>query len=225
MDAQQRKMHGFDYVFDEEIGLVVMGTQGLRGWRRGVLGSVAEAVARRAMCPVLTVRPLDAPGAGEWPPRRVLLAIDDVSDEGVPTAAQWAARLAVVYRAPLDIIHVTSLPVVAVGGLVDPAGDRMRARGALLRLVERLRSEVRGELSVNITVQSGPPVDTIRGAAEDVRAHLLVVGTSGRSGPGRALLGSVAEELVRTAPCPVLVARDALAAPVGEAGAAMGGAA
>jgi nucleotide-binding universal stress UspA family protein len=45
-----------DYAVDEEADLVVMGTHGRHGWRRGALGSVAEAVARRAPCPVLTLR-------------------------------------------------------------------------------------------------------------------------------------------------------------------------
>ncbi len=205
-----------DYARDEGVGLIVMGTSGRRGWRRGALGSVAEAVTRRATCPVLTVRPLGAPGQGEWPPRRMLLAVDDVADGDVPTAAQWAARLAVAYGAPLDVVHVTP-PTLALSGPLISAGDRVRAREALLALVERLRSEVPGELPVSLVVRTGAAADKIRAVAGDVRTHLLVVGTSGRGGLGRAVLGSVAEDLVRTAPCPVLVARDVLAAPASGA--------
>lgn len=199
-----------EYARDEEVGLIVMGTQGLQGWRRGVLGSVAEAVARRAACPVLTVRPLDAPGRVEWPPSRVLLAIDEIPDDAIPPAAEWAARLSVAYGAPLEIVHVTHEPLLASGGFPLPSVIRAQAREKLLDLAERLRADIGGTLPAHITVRSGLPADTIRAVAEEVRSHLLVVGTEGLSGAGRFFLGSVAEDLVRTAPCPVLVARDAL---------------
>ena len=213
-----------DYVHDEEIDVVVVGTHGRQGWRRGMLGSVAEEVARRAPCPVLTVRPLDAPGEGAWPPSRVLLAVDTVGDgfdEGdASSAAWWAARFAVAYHAPLEIVHVTSPGVAALGGAEESERVRTLARGALDALADTLRRETDSDLPVTATVRTGDPADSVRAVAEEARTHLLVVGTHGRSGPGRTLLGSVAEDLVRTAPCPVLVARDALAmpdAPEGEA--------
>lgn len=200
-----------DYVHDEEVDLVVIGTHGRRGWRRGVLGSVAEAVARRAPCPVLTVRPLDAPGEGEWPPSRVLLALDDPGDGGAPpTAARWAAGLAAAYHARLELVHVSDPAVAALGGEAEAERERSRARVGLEALAGALGRDAAG-LPVAVEVRTGDPAATVRAVAEEVRTHLLVVGTHGRSGPGRALLGSVAEALVRTAPCPVLVVRDALA--------------
>ena len=205
-----------DYVTDEEIELVVIGTHGRQGWRRGVIGSVAESVVRRAPCPVLTVRPLDAPGQGEWPPRRVLLAADALptgADEAVPTTARWAARLAVAYGARLDIVHVTTPIRVGVSRPSDAAQVRSREHQALLVLADQLRDEAGTDLEIDVTVRSGDPATAIRTAAEEAGTHLLVVGTSARQGASRALLGSVAETLIRTAPCPVLVARDALAVP------------
>jgi nucleotide-binding universal stress UspA family protein len=74
-----------------------------------------------------------------------------------------------------------------------------------------------GELPVHVTVRAGKPAEVVRAVAEEVDAGLLVVGTEGLSGPGRLVLGSVAEDLVRTAPRPVLVARDGVAAPDGRA--------
>ena len=204
-----------DYARDEGVDLVVMGTQGKRGWRRGVLGSVAEAVTRRAPCPVLTVRPLGAPGATPWPPSRVLLAIDDVGD-AVPPVAEWAARLAVAHAVPLQVVHVTLDPLFASAGFPLPSVLRAEARERIADLTGRLRAVVPGELSVHVTVRSGNPAGVVRAVAEEVGAGLLVVGTEGLSGPGRLVLGSVAEDLVRTAPCPVLVARDGVAAPDGR---------
>ena len=201
-----------DYAHDEGVDLVVMGTHGRSGWRRGVLGSVAESVARRAPCPVLTVRPLDAPGERPWPPARVLLALGDVPYGGfdaVPPAALWAARLAVAYRAPLEVVHVTNPGVRALGGPALAGDEEDRMLQTLDGLVRALRAATDPGLPVSTDVREGFPADEVRAVAESDGVHLLVVGTHGRQGVRRALLGSVAEDLVRTAPCPVLVARDA----------------
>ncbi len=207
-----------DYVRDEAVDLVVVGTHGRTGWRRGVLGSVAETTLRRAPCPVLTVRPLDAPGDGPWPPSRILLALDDVPADGfgkaqVPASAGWAARLAVAYRVPLDVIHVET-PAVGIPNPILEADERTRLREALGSLAELLRARTDANLPVTVAVRVGDPVTEVRALAEAGRAHLLVVGSHSRQGPGRALLGSVAEALVRTAPCPVLVAPDTRDEPV-----------
>ncbi len=215
-----------DVAADEDVDLVVMGTHGRRGWRRGALGSVAEAVARRAPCPVLTVRPLDAPGGVAWPPRRVLAAVDGETlgldaggavlydDPVVPASVLWAARLAVAYGAPLDLLYVAPVArLTAVGPHAD-ARARTEARQRLIGMSYMLRDALAddsvGGLRVHIAVRSGPTAETIDTVAAENGAHLLVVGTHGRQGAGRVLLGSVAETVTRTAPCPVLVVRNAL---------------
>ena len=207
-----------EYARDEEADLVVMGTHGRSGWRRGVLGSVAEAVVRHAPCPVLTVRPRSAYASGDapWPPRRVLLAVDAPDLEGAAPslAARWATRLAHVYRAPLDIVHVMRPPAVSIADPRAAAQGRTRARNALLALANTLCAESDAALSVQVTVRSGDPIDVIQAVARENHAHLLVVGSHGRRGPRRALLGSVAEALLRSAPCPTLVVRRTPPRPV-----------
>ena len=200
-----------EYARDEEIDLVVMGTHGRSGWRRGVLGSVAETVVRQAPCPVLTVRPRSAYASGEapWPPRRVLLAVDAPDLEGAAPslAAHWATRLAHAYRAPLDIVHVVRPPAVSLADPRAGARARTRVRNALLALADVLCTESEAPLSVQVTVRSGEPIRVIEAVARENDTHLLVVGSHGRRGPRRALLGSVAEALLRSAPCPTLVVR------------------
>ena len=219
-----------DVAVDEEADLVVMGTHGRRGWRRGVLGSVAEEVARHAPCPVLTVRPLDAPGGVAWPPRRVLAAVDgeafgvdpdgvpreDVGAPTIPASVLWAARLAVAYGAPLDLLYVAPAARLTAAGPQADARARTEARQRLLGLSYALHDAIAeeplaGRLRVHATVRQGPAAETIATVADENRAHLVTVGTHGRRGASRVLLGSVAEAVVRTAPCPVLVVRDALA--------------
>ncbi len=193
-----------DYAHDEEVGLIVMGTHGRRGWQRSLLGSVAEQVLRKAPCPVLTVRPPETPVETAWPPGRVLLALDAVPADGapLPAAARWAARLAVAYRAPLEIVHVVHPP--------DTLRVRERAGAALRALGERLAAGADAELTVTAALRGGDPVEAVRTLAAETRTHLVVVGTHARAGTTRVFAGSVAEDLARTAPCPVLVARDAL---------------
>jgi hypothetical protein len=79
----------------------------------------------------------------------------------------------------------------------------------LWRRVERAGEHpaCRGALSVTVHVRIGTPVEAIEQTAADYGAHLVVVGTHSRKGFDRLALGSVAEKLVRTAHCPVLVAR------------------
>ena len=59
-------------------------------------------------------------------------------------------------------------------------------------------------------LRTGDARDVIIRACEEINADLIVMGTHGRRGVSRALLGSVAESIVRTAPCPVLTIRKAL---------------
>ncbi|MEM1116391.1 MAG: universal stress protein, partial [Bacteroidota bacterium] len=198
-----------DVAYDEEADLIVMGTHGRTGWRRGLLGSVAEAVTRRAPCPVLTVRP-EAAADGPWPPQRVLLALDvnALLDE-VPASAQWAAGLAEAYRAPLDLVHVTEPSAPGIDSASRAAEARSLARTTLLALATELVAQ-RPRLRIHAIVRTGEPDEAIREVVAETGPHLLVVGTRGRRGAERVVLGSVAEAVVRTATCPVLVVRDAL---------------
>ncbi|GAB5535039.1 MAG: universal stress protein [Rubricoccaceae bacterium] len=201
-----------DAIHDDEIDLVVMGTHGRTGWRRGVLGSVTEAVLRRAPCPVLTVRPLDAEVSDRaWPPSRVLLAVDPAFDsdpDAPPTVApamRWAAQLAAAYRASLDLLYVTPPTPLTSFGSDRATQERTRLRSALGRLGTALCDEVNTDLRVDVDVRVGAPADTIRTVAAENGTHLVVAGTHGWQGVKRAVLGSVAESVLRTAECPVLI--------------------
>ena len=63
-------------------------------------------------------------------------------------------------------------------------------------------------LDARVVLRTGAPYEEIGALATDERADLVVMGTHGRGGVGRALLGSVADRVVRMAPCPVLTVRD-----------------
>ena len=69
-------------------------------------------------------------------------------------------------------------------------------------------AEVRGELSVDTVIRTGPVAAEIIAVAQSLPADLIVVSTHGRTGLKHVLLGSVTEHVVRHAPCPVFVVRE-----------------
>lgn len=169
----------------------------------GPLGSVALRVVRHAHSPVLVVR--SAEGTGP------VLAASDLSDPSFPAIAA-GAFLAESAGADLSVIHVAELPPPApvapeaVGlGLAMTASEyqllREAARDALASAMTKMR------LHGQTLVDEGIPAVSIVAAGRRLRARLLVVGTEGRTGLRRMLLGSTAEQILRTAPCSVLVVR------------------
>ncbi len=143
--------------------------------------------------------------------RKICCAIDfsTTSEEALHAAAALAKKL----DAKLVLIHVQS-PEMAEHGAVaalysQPEVREQLARAEKLLLVDwqrRAADQVGGEVDVATSV-SPHIAERINELAEREGCDLLVLGTHGRQGARRALLGSVAEKVVRTAPCPVLTVR------------------
>ena len=195
-----------DYADEEDVDLIVMGTHGRRGLRRLLLGSVAEEVLRTANCPVLTVRGTDSSKSIE-PIQRILVPFDFSDDS---ESALTAARdLAATFGSHIDLVHVVTPPIAAgpvgmpLSGPVyyDITSDLETSLGR--RAAEAADSEV----AVESHVLTGVPGQRITQLAEDLGSDLIVIGSHGLTGLRHFLLGSVAERVVRTAECPVLVLR------------------
>ena len=121
-------------------------------------------------------------------------------------AFQLACSLARDYGAQLYVVHVVTPPVVVYGeGVlpVEPAAYQAELRETLTRL-----HAVEPEVRVLHRLVEGQPVDEILRLAKEIGCDLIVMGTHGRTGFGRMLMGSVAEKVVRTAPCPVVTVRQ-----------------
>ena len=203
-----------DYVREHDVDLVVMGTHGRRGFRRLLMGSTAEEVIRLSPCPVLTVG-----GAGEdggctdSEAVRYVVAPVDLS-EASAEAARHAAALAETYHARLDLLFVVDTALVGsakvpFSGVIHVAADEVRqnAEAALRQQAEALRAEFPGAGEVGVEVRMGRPATAVATFVEEGEADLLVIGTHGRSGLDRLLVGSVAQEVVRAAPCPVFTVK------------------
>ncbi len=166
-----------------------------------ILGNAAEHVVRYANCPVLVARPS--------PEGKVLVATD-FSDPALPAVEAGAAE-ARRRKVDLTIIHsIDLLPVMSSSYgefyAMPPMdfGDQMRKiwQQRLDECVHHFKAKGGGLLC------DGPAVRAILSAAAELPAQLLVVGTHGRTGLSRMIaLGSVAEAVVRAAPCSVLIVR------------------
>ena len=186
--------------------LLVVGSVGASGLKRLLIGSVAERVMRYAHCPVLVVRPTAPSGK--------VLAATDLSDLSLP-AIRAGADEARRRGARLQVIHVIDFSPAswasAAGGpfgiaIPVPAqaarAEHAETLGKMLdETLERLGVE--GEAQVEF---GGAAAEVLR-TAESLPAELLVVGSRGRTGLARIAIGSVAEAIVRGAPCSVLVVR------------------
>ena len=142
-------------------------------------------------------------------PTNILVPIDfsPCAEHALDYACALAARL----DARLHVVNaigglLPEVPVALTGQM--PGSIRDGSIAALASLVDSRRDRARfGE----VRVVEGDPRDVILQAVTDVHADLLVIGTHGRRGLSRLLLGSVAEDVLRRAPCPVLTVRLAAA--------------
>jgi nucleotide-binding universal stress UspA family protein len=154
-------------------------------------------------------------------PTKVLLATDGSKEADL--AARTAAELADKTGSELHLVHVSGISpwypaypeATAFGGaeLMDPVLEEdlqriseQRARELLDAEVEKLRS-AGGALAQGHLAEGGVPQEIV-GLAEEIGAGLIVVGSRGRGGIRRALMGSISDSVVRHAHCPVLVVRD-----------------
>ena len=142
--------------------------------------------------------------------KRVLCPLDfsDNSDH----AMRYAAALAQMFGAELTLLHVVA-PVMAALPGETTLPDTLQADVDELAAAceERLQQTVGALAADGLTVQSkvlnGVPFVEIIRFARDAETDLIVMGTHGRTGLGHLLIGSVAERVVRKAPCPVLTVK------------------
>lgn len=123
-------------------------------------------------------------------------------------ALTYAASLATLYEAQLEVLHV--VPAFEDGVAAQGRDGHSGARGTMARedIIAAIRRSLHeagvSGLNPNVLAQEGRAHEIITRRAQAQPADLLVMGTHGRGGFNRLLLGSVTEKVLRTAPCPVL---------------------
>lgn len=176
-----------DYLADEPADLLVVATEGRDGAARWLRGSVAEAMARRSRTMTLFVpnevdRSIVSLADGHLTLNNILIPVDHSPDP--TTAIEFATRVAAVVgdeKVTITLLHV------------GPQAD-----------MPRMRPADGDGWSFVWMCRDGEPVDEIIAAADVVKADLIVMPTSGRSGVFEALNGSTTERVLRHARCALL---------------------
>ena len=145
---------------------------------------------------------------------RTILHPTDFADASLP-AFRYACNLARDNGARLVVLHVFEpIPPLMVHGLILPT-DTEHTRWTAREQLHNLRPADRA-VDYDRLLRDGSPTETILDVAREVGAELIVMGTHGRSGLSRLLLGSVAENVLRGASCPVLFVKAEAVAPTAE---------
>jgi universal stress protein A len=145
-------------------------------------------------------------------PRKILLCTD-FSDNSKP-AGQHAMEYARAFDADLVILHVINssrigYPSLEEGMPVDIRAALSDIQQSVEKALSLIATECRKELTqVQTSVRIGTPASEIVRFAEEESIHLIVTGTHGWTGFKHLLLGSTAENVVRTARCPVLTVKS-----------------
>ncbi len=190
----------------KEIGahLLIVGTQGLTGFRRFFLGSVAEQTIRNAQTTTLVVRGTPPQGGGY---HNILVPVDfsAYSKPTLKTAVDMAAK-----DAKIDLFYALQLPGVGWGH--ETWGPDWKHMGPALREAYKARADEliaqcsgRSDLKLAFHQHESSPAAGIQTQLDEGKYDLVVMGSHGHRGVKRWILGSVANTVTRHAPCSVVV--------------------
>lgn len=193
-----------------DANLIALSTRGHSGLKHLLLGSTAERVVRNAPCPVLVARKRkqkSKPSREAFAIRTILVPTD--FSQCSLAGTEYAAFLAKKLNATLSLFHAmypytnyvfVDRAGVRLSGLAEAVAETARQEMDALKQMDFLRG-----LRVETELLPGLAVDEICAAAGDSDVDLIVTSTHGRTGLKHALIGSVAEHVVRYAERPVLV--------------------
>jgi nucleotide-binding universal stress UspA family protein len=190
-----------EYAEQYEYDVIVMPTHGREGVSRYLIGSVTEKVVRLSSVPVLTAR-MQPDEQLVFPYENILLPTD--GSPGAVHAAEHGLSLAAALDATVHVLSVvddTSLGPDVRSTISGQEGEQA-ATDAVDNLVSE--AEKRGVSNTVRHVEHGSPIEVILDTIDSNDIHAVVMGTTGRRGSDRILLGSVAEKTVRSAPVPVI---------------------
>ena len=203
-----------EHVRARKADLVVMTTHGRAGLSRFFLGSVADRLVRELHCPILLLPPespqIPEPGAAA----RILIPLD-----GSALAASVLGRAAAVLPdAALELVRVVVLPATPLppeAGWSVPSEILDEELSIAAHYLEDVAATLRarGRVVHTRVLSHWSPAAAIADYAEERHCDLIALATRGESGLQRALLGSVADKIIRSARLPVLVWNPPAGAP------------
>ena len=182
---------------EQKSDLIIMGTHGLRGFDRLMLGSVTERVMRRAICPVQVVRepPRDLAAAGqERYTHRLdrILACTDFSEDS-KRALDYAIFAAAEYHSDLTLLQI-----------LEKSPGAKHSEQAIAEATEQLEKlvpqESRKTLKLKTAVRIGKPYEQIIQFAREAQTDLVTMGVRGRGALDAAIFGSTAYRVMQLGP-------------------------
>ncbi|MFC6939013.1 universal stress protein [Salinirubellus sp. GCM10025818] len=196
-----------EYGSENGVDLIAMGTHGRTGLERYVAGSVTERVLRLAEVPVLTARATGGSRLeGEYTD---VLVPTDGSDHAARAAGHG---IAVAERVGARVHAVTAVDVERLDSVRDFASitglrERLGEDGERWTAAVAARAEEAG-LDAVTDVREGSPAKTLLAYADEHDVDLIAMGTRGRTGLDRYLLGSTTERTIRRSDVPVLAVNE-----------------
>ena len=185
--------------------MIVMGRRGRKGFKRLMMGSTTARVIGHAPCNVLVV-----PRTAQVEFRNILVATDGskystaAASEAIGIAKRNNAELTVVAVVPAELLAPVDIDFVTV--------SRQKLADAEMEVAEKNAKAVKDAaakegVSAKAFVMTGKPADAIIETAKEQKSDLVVVGSHGRTGLDRLLMGSAAERVIVLATCAVLVVK------------------
>jgi nucleotide-binding universal stress UspA family protein len=197
----------------EGADLVAISTHGRSGVSRWLFGSVASRILQSCTTPVLFLHPKTGEDKGAPGPviKKILVPLDgsDLAGSIVPEVEEFARSMGASLVFFNAVSPITTYPgfetaqATSIGQVIQELQEQSK-----LVLSRAAEHAILSGVEATIVVTLDTPVDGVIHAAEDVGADLIAVATHGRGGFGRAVLGSVADGVVRrSTDRPVLVIR------------------
>ena len=195
------------YAEDHQIDLIAMGTHGRHSLAHFLMGSVTEKVVHHAKCPVLCTHIEEDKPHTIHSYERILVPVDfsEQSERALVTA-----KLLLADNGHIDILHV-------IEDNIHPAyyaAETTSLLDFLQDLHERSQNNIRAmikkyadDIKTRVLIQDGHIARQITGCAQENNADLVVMGTHGLNALEQIFIGSVANKVIRKAPCPVMTVK------------------
>lgn len=189
------------FIKDHPIDLIIMGTHGRRGFKRWLLGSVAEEIVRMAPCPVITLKEQWTGNLGKM---KKILAPIDFSESSRP-ALRRARKLAAGFGASLQLLHVIQEPFLVdlYSGAPLSQSATAETESKCRQIMTSMLEEDGPEVQAEVVVASGHPAREIIRFSEENKTDMIFMAHHGHSNLPDRIFGSVTEHTVRAANCPV----------------------
>jgi nucleotide-binding universal stress UspA family protein len=202
---------------DVEGDLICMATHGRSGLRRVIVGSVAERVLHDALVPVMLIPPGVTLRSGMVD---AVITVPLDGSERAEMAIPCAVSVARIFGARLELVRVWNVSTPAFAVALYAADENHALFDAMLDVteasvtsyLESVRARLRPDgIAVRVTALRGDPAEQLCTYVSMTRPVMVVMGTHGRSGVARWVLGSVAAAIVRNGIAPVLLIRPVVA--------------